>query len=78
MAKKEMLTTAEIDNISTKTGKELKSEEKVKIKIPADPLNPKNKTVPVCINGYNYFIKRGESVSVPNVVAELLETAGYI
>jgi hypothetical protein len=32
----------------------------------------------VCINGYNYFLNRGESVEVPAPVAELLEMAAYI
>lgn len=50
----------------------------MRIKIPKDPLNRHDETVPVCLNGYNYFIKRGETVEVPETVARVLEEAGYI
>jgi hypothetical protein len=42
------------------------------------PLNEEDRVVPVCINGYNYFLNRGETVEVPETVAELLEAAAYI
>lgn len=51
---------------------------KVRIKIPLDPLNKQDTTVPVCVNGYNYFIQRGVTVDVPQIVADILENAGYI
>ena len=51
---------------------------KVRIKIPFDPLNKHDATVPVCVNGYNYFIQRGVTVDVPQIVADILENAGYI
>jgi hypothetical protein len=51
---------------------------KVKIKIPIDKQNPKDLSVTVQINGYTYLIKRGEEVSVPNVVKTILERGKYI
>lgn len=66
------------DDISKETGKVLGEGEKVSIKIPIDKFNPHDDVIPVCINGYNYFIKRGERVKVPAEVAAILENAGYI
>lgn len=60
-----------------KTAKELKKAT-VRIKIPVDPLNPKDLVVPVMINGYIWEIKRGETVDVPEEVANILENAKYI
>ena len=73
-----LMSEAEIDNIAKETGAALKKEEKVKIKIPVDQLNKNDDSVPVVINGYIYQIKRGERVEVPEVVANILEEAGYI
>ena len=60
------------------TGRVLAKETKVRIRIPVNPLNEDDKVVPVCINGYNYFLNRGETVDVPKTVAEILEAAAYI
>ncbi len=76
MAKK--ITDKEIDNISKETGTTLKDKDKVRIKIPNDPLNPKDTQVVVGINGFNYVIKRGQTVEVPEEVARILEDAKYI
>lgn len=76
MAKK--ITDKEIDNISKETGTALKDKDKVRIKIPNDPLNPKDTQVVVGINGFNYVIKRGQTVEVPEEVARILEDAKYI
>ena len=51
---------------------------KVTIKVPVNPLNPKDLDVVVQINGYVYQIKRGVMVEVPAPVAKLLERAKYI
>ncbi len=75
--KKEM-TDAEMDAVAKSTGSILSGEPKVKIKIPRDPLNKDNTAVPVGINGYFYNIRRGETVEVPESVANLLERGGYI
>lgn len=72
------VTEAEIDNMAKESGKAINATEKVKVKIPLDPLNPKDEVVPVCVNGYFWYIKRGERVTVPKVVEEILENAGYI
>ncbi|MDD2954948.1 MAG: hypothetical protein PHD67_01390 [Oscillospiraceae bacterium] len=53
-------------------------EPKVKVKLAADPLNPEDGVVPVCLNGYNYFVKRGTTVELPKTVAEILAGAGYL
>ena len=50
----------------------------VKIKIPIDKENPKEKLVPVTINGWTWTIKRGETVEVPEAVSKILEEANYI
>lgn len=80
MAKKEsaQLTDNQMDMLSEQTGASLRKGKTVRIKIPVDPLNKSDKVVPVCINGHQYRINRGESVEVPEVVAEVLEQGGYI
>lgn len=73
------LTQSELDNMAKKAGYEINNEfKKIRIKIPKDPLNKDDHTIPVCINGYIWNIKRGETVEVPEVVADVLENAGYI
>lgn len=78
--------TKKVENISLKesdekeainTAKVLKKKT-IRIKIPIDPLNPKDLVVPVMINGYIWQIKRGETVDVPEEVAKILENAKYI
>ena len=49
----------------------------VRIKIPKLK-DRQDEYVPVGINGYIQYIPVGESVEVPEQVAELLENAGYI
>lgn len=71
-------TDSELDAQARKWGETYGKEPRVRIKIPKDPLNRHDETVPVCLNGYNYFIKRGETVEVPETVARVLEEAGYI
>ncbi len=59
-------------------GRMLAEETKVRVRIPLNPLNEDDRVVPVCINGYNYFLNRGEAAEVPETVAEILEAAAYI
>lgn len=73
----EKLNEKEIEKEAQETAKKVK-ESKIKIKLPIDPLNPKDLMVPVVINGYQWLIKRGESVEVPEQVAKILEDAKYI
>lgn len=70
------MTQEEIDNLTKKTGEILSQQKKIKIKLPL--INPKDDVVEVGINGYVYRIKRGESVEVPESVAEVLEHAGLL
>lgn len=76
--KAETLSGDQIDREAQEWGKIYNAEEKVSIRIPQDPLNRDDDTVPVCVNGYNYFIKRGVTVEVPRTIAEILERAQYI
>ena len=56
----------------------LAAQKKVRVKISINPLNPDDRTVPVCVNGYSFFILRGQTVEVPQTVADLLAGAAYI
>ena len=76
--KKKLTAEAEMDAQARSTGAVLAKEKKVRIKIPEDHKNPMNRVVPVCINGYLYYINRGESVDVPETVADILTQAQYI
>ena len=67
-----------LDPETEKIVKALAAQPKVRVRIPKNELNEDDRVVPVSVNGYNYFINRGESVEVPQTVAELLEGAGYI
>lgn len=60
-----------------KTGKNINRSNKVLVKIPVDALNPLDKEVAVQINGYKWIIKRGETLSLPKEVVQLLQEAGY-
>lgn len=62
----------------TKTETKAKSEQLVNIRIPINPLNPKDLTVPVTVNGKRTEYRRGEVISVPAHVVKILEQAGYL
>lgn len=47
------------------------AEKKVKIKLPLT--RTEKDDVYVCVNGISYLIKRGETVEVPDYVAEVLQ-----
>ena len=73
------LTDSEADRMARLAGVEINQQQKVRIRIPVDPLNPKDTMpVPVTINGYTWNIKRGETVEVPDEVARILAEAKYI
>ena len=72
------ISQKQIDNIAKVTGSYLKNEEKIKIRIATVPGVTDDGYVECCINGYNYIIKRGESVDVPVSIAELLQNAGIV
>ena len=71
-------TDKQLDDMAKVAGESVNEQEKVKIRIPIDPLNKTDLIVPVCINGYVWQIERGKSVSVPDAVADILTEAGYI
>ena len=73
------VTDLEKDNkLAFETAQKLKSKGMQRIKIPVDKMNPKDLMIPVVINGYQYLIKRGETVEVPDEVVRILEEAKYI
>ncbi len=76
--KKKTMMETDPDAQARSTGAMLAREHKVRIKIPEDHRNPSNRVVPVCINGYLYYINRGQSVEVPETVAAILTQAQYI
>lgn len=51
--------------------KKLQAMKKVMIHIPDDPQNPKDKVVPIGINGIVYTVPRGIAVEVPEAIAEI-------
>ena len=71
-------TDTQLDNMAKTAGVEVNKQDKVKIRIPIDPLNKHDLVVPVIINGYMWKIEKGKSVEVPENVAEILSEAGYI
>lgn len=68
-----------MENTATTTReKKIPAERTVSIRIPMDPLNKWDKTVPVTINGVRTEYPRGELIAVPEGVAKILEEAGYL
>jgi|GEM_PF-1288145 len=67
------LTEKQIDEISKNTGKLLSGEDKVKLIIPK--IDGESDYVECSINGYNYVIKKGELISVPRSVVEVLRNS---
>lgn len=68
----------ELIDDSISTGEILSKEKQVTLVVPKSELNPQEKMVPVTINGYTYQILRGEQVTVPQTVADILKEAKYI
>ncbi len=50
----------------------------VVIHVTKDPLNPDLTEIPVCINEYEWIVKRGEKQTVPQAVVDVLTQAGYL
>lgn len=72
------ISAKELIDDSLSTGELLAKENKVTLVVPKSELNPQEKMVPVTINGYTYSIIRGEQVTVPQTVADILKEAKYI
>jgi hypothetical protein len=84
-------TDAELDKVTKSTGDILKTQPKVKVRLPLEQKKRQEleqaqaagKKVEwpyqvVQINGYIYQIQLGQSVEVPESVAEVLEQSGLI
>lgn len=73
---KHKISDKQIDEIAKKTGDTLGKQERIKVRIPSVP----GETAPIecCINGYNYIIRRGQTVELPHSVVELLTNAGIV
>lgn len=74
----EVINEKQLDNLAEQAGKEVNEQKKVSVRVPKDPLNPKDVQVPVLINGYMWILKRGEDVEVPAEVKRILDEAGYL
>lgn len=91
MARPKKLTEADMQKITTDTAEALKSQPKVKVRLPMDPderkrlesLEKAGKKVQwpaefVGINGHNFLIQRGKEVEVPKSVYDVLVHAGMV
>ncbi len=72
------MSDEEIDLVSTKAGEALDKAEKMALCIPSTEGNRDDETVECCINGYNFIIKRGQTVRVPLPIVEILRNAGLV
>lgn len=72
-----VLSDTQMDEEAKRFGEIYAREPKVRIKIASNGKKG-DEVIPVCINGYNYFINRGQTVEVPQTVADILEGAGYL
>jgi len=59
------------------TAKKLRNSPQEKVRVPKDPLNPKDSFVVVGINGWNLQIQREVDVHLPKPVIDLLRLGGY-
>ena len=72
------ISDKDLDILAKTAGEEVNKQEKIKVRIPIDPLNKTDLIVPVIINGYVWNIERVKSVLLPENVVTILEEAGYI
>lgn len=70
------MTDKDFDILARKFGEKVKAEGTTMVRIM--PQEGKEEIVPVIINGYPWYIKRGEKTEVPMCVARVLEEAGLI
>lgn len=52
--------------------------EMMKICVPKDKLNPSDDIIPVHINNFSWEIVRGQTMTVPEAVYDVLHTGGYL
>lgn len=70
------MTDKDFDALARKFGQKAKAEGTTMVRIM--PQEGREDIVPVIINGYPWYIKRGEKTEVPMCVARVLEEAGLI
>ena len=73
---KKILTEAEMDALSARCGEKLAGYPKVRVRIPLAP--GEGDTVECAINGYNFIIKRGVTVELPEPGVDLWSNAGVV
>lgn len=59
------------------TAEALRKEQKYKVLIPIDKLNPNNNEVVVALNGWNLQIKKNVPVMLAEPIYDILEESGY-
>lgn len=72
------MATKKIEEAIKESKKENKKEEKFKVRLPLDPLNPKDTEVIVGINEKYAKVIRGEETEVSEPVYEVLRNAGLV
>lgn len=72
------MTTKKIEQLTKNADKEIKKGETVTVRIPIDPLNPKDKDVIIGINEKYAKVVRGEETEVSIPVYEQLKNAGLV
>ncbi len=75
---KRMPAHDEFENAAEAAKAMLDAEPKVRVLVPADPLNPSDGEIELGINGYFYTVRRGVSTEVPHSIAALLTRARYL
>lgn len=72
------MATKKVENEIAKTSEEVKKEKTIKVRIPVDPLNEKDKEVIVGINEKYAKVVRGVDTEVTIPVYEQLRNAGLV
>lgn len=72
----ESISDGALDSEAKRFGKQLARAPKRRIKIPKDPLNPKETMIRVVLNGYQFNIPLGKEVELPVPIIEILERSG--
>ncbi len=69
------LSEKEMEEMTRITGEKLKNERKLAVAVPYTE-GSGEKFIECGINGYNYIIKRGTTVELPQSLYDILKTAG--
>lgn len=72
------MATKKVENEIVKTNEEVKKEKTVKVRVPIDTLNPKDKEIIIGINEKYAKVVRGEDTEVSIPVYEQLKNAGLV